>query len=243
MKFRNRRVVITGAGRDFGRTAAIQFASLGAHVFLSARDINAANATRDTIRQQGHKNVWSFECDITNASSVRKFAQEVSAESNVIDILINNGAKWLEGPELVDSSDEEVVETISSGGLGSVLVTRHFLPLLRRSAAPDIVNMVSICGEVGSRASSAHSAFYASKHAHAGFAEIMSKRLRKEGVRVVSLYPPDFNNLDPMSKAWNSEPSQGDPLTSKSLWGCIEFALTQPRDCYIKTFEFEPLCQ
>nr|WP_281170988.1 hypothetical protein [Glycomyces tenuis] len=36
------RVVITGAGRDFGRSLAIGLAELGAEVFLSARDFDAA---------------------------------------------------------------------------------------------------------------------------------------------------------------------------------------------------------
>lgn len=37
MRWDNHRVVITAAGRDFGRTLAIRLADLGAEVFLSAR--------------------------------------------------------------------------------------------------------------------------------------------------------------------------------------------------------------
>jgi NAD(P)-dependent dehydrogenase (short-subunit alcohol dehydrogenase family) len=45
MRFDNHRVVITAAGRDFGRTLALQLADLGAKVFLSARSIAAAGRT------------------------------------------------------------------------------------------------------------------------------------------------------------------------------------------------------
>ena len=81
-------------------------------------------------------------------------------------------------------------------------MTKHLLALLRASERPDVVNMVSVCGEHGFDGSTAHDAFYAAKSAQAGFAEILSKRLRPEGIRVISLYPPDFRNGDPLSPEW-----------------------------------------
>jgi len=65
---------------------------------------------------------------------------------------------------------------MAAGGTGTVLLTKHLLPLLRASSRPDVVNMISTCGEVGHRRSGAHPAFYAAKHAHAGLAEILSHR-------------------------------------------------------------------
>ncbi|MGK4585765.1 SDR family oxidoreductase [Kitasatospora sp. HPMI-4] len=235
-----RRVVITAAGRDFGRTLAVHFAGLGAEVFLSARTLAAAERVRGEIRGLGHERVHAFTCDLTDPASIRAFAAAVAERTDQVDVLVNNGARYLHGADLLSVADEDVADTIASGATGTVLVTKAFLPLLRASAGPDVVNMVSACGTAGHHRSQAHEAFYAAKGAQAGFAEILSHRLRAEGIRVISLYPPDFHNPDPLSEEWNRTPrGAGDALTANSLVDCVLFAISQPRDCFIKAFLFE----
>ncbi|WP_207756103.1 hypothetical protein [Nonomuraea cypriaca] len=57
---------------------------------------------------------------------------------------------------------------------------------------------------------------------------------------VISLYPPDFDNADPLNEEWETTPRDSkDALTAHSLVECILFAVTQPRDCFIKAFHFE----
>jgi hypothetical protein len=91
--------------------------------------------------------------------------------------------------------------------------------------------MISACGEVGHRRSGAHPAFYSAKHAQAGFAEILSHRLRAEGIRVISLFPPDFVQDGPRAS--------GADLTVQSVVECVLFAVGQPRDCFIREIRFE----
>ncbi|WP_405070593.1 SDR family NAD(P)-dependent oxidoreductase [Kribbella sp. NBC_01510] len=107
------------------------------------------------------------------------------------------------------------------------------MPLLRASAEPDIVNLISAAGEVGQHRSDAHPAYYAAKHAQAGYAEILSERLRPEGIRVISLFPPDFVQDGPRET--------GAALTAQSVVDCVLFAVDQPRDCFIRAFYFEQL--
>ena len=52
MNLTDRRVVITGAGRDFGRALAHHFAGLGAELFLAARSLQAAERPRSEIRDR-----------------------------------------------------------------------------------------------------------------------------------------------------------------------------------------------
>ncbi|PWK66754.1 short subunit dehydrogenase [Streptomyces sp. CG 926] len=181
----HRRVVITAAGRDFGRTLALRFASGGAEVHLSARTLEAAERVREEILAQGHDadRVHAHACDLTDPASVRQFAGEVAARTEHIDVLVNNGARYQHGADLKSASDEDVIDTLASGATGTVLATKAFLPLLLKSAEPDIVTMISGCGETGHHRSDAHAAFYAAKSAQAGFTEILSRRLRDQGVR------------------------------------------------------------
>ena len=241
MSFEGLGVVVTGAGRDFGRSVALHVADRGGEVFLAARSLEAAERVRDEITARGGT-AHAFACDLADPASIAAFARDVASRAGHVDVLINNGARWLEGEDLLSASDEEIAETLDSGARGTVLVTKHFLPLLRASERPDIVNMISVCGDRGFSGSSAHDAFYAAKSAQAGFAQILSKRLRPEGVRVISLYPPDFRNTDPLTPEWDTAPrGAGDLLTAQSLLDCIAFAVAQPRDCFITSFHFEPV--
>lgn len=231
MTFEGLRVVITGAGRGFGERLAGEFARRGAHVFASARSLAAAEQTVRAIAWEAVGSAEAFGCDLADPTSVRAFAADVAQRTDRVDVLINNGSAYLGEPELTAAADEQIVDAVAGGATGTILLTKHLLPLLRASERPDIVNIVSACGEPGNRRSQAHPAFYAAKHAQAGFAEILSHRLRPEGIRVISLLPPDFFEVD-------GDGSDG-PLTARSVADCVLFAVTQPRDCFIREFRFE----
>ncbi|MQM25047.1 SDR family oxidoreductase [Glycomyces albidus] len=238
MEFAGYRVVVTGAGRGFGRALALAFGREGAEVFVSARRFQAAEDTAQEVRQVGGR-AHAFECDLADAESVREFAEGLAETADAVDVLVNNGAPYLDAGGFTEATDEQVAETIAAGAAGTVLVTKAVLPLLLRSDRPDIVTMVSGCGEYGNHRSAAHEAFYAAKSAQAGFTEVLSKRLRPQGVRVISLYPPDFETPDPLGPEWDEPTRNGDALRARSLVDCVRFAIGQPRDCFIKSFYFE----
>ncbi|MEV4622294.1 SDR family oxidoreductase [Asanoa sp. NPDC049573] len=225
------RVAVTGAGRDTGRLLATAFADRGAHVFVSARERAAAERVAALVNERGPGRAEAFPCDLAVPESVRGFAAFVAGRTGHLDVLVNNGAVYVDGADLTDASDETIQTVMAAGATGTMLLTRHLLPLLRASSRPDIVNLVSACGEVGHHRSGAHPAFYAAKHAHAGLAEILSHRLRPEGIRVVSLFPPDFVQDGPRAA--------GGELTAASVVDCVLFAVGQPRDCFIREFRFE----
>lgn len=231
MTFDGLRVAITGAGRDTGRLLAETFAAAGAHVFVSARDPAAAGAVADLINRTGPGRADAFRCDLTAPESIRAFAADLTDRTPHLDVLVNNGALYLDGTELADLPDDQIQSLLAGGATGTILVTRHLLPLLRRSTRPDIVNMISACADPGHHRSGAHAALYAAKHAHAGFADILSHRLRPEGIRVISLFPPDFVQDGPRH-------ADGE-LTARSVIDCVLFAVGQPRDCFIREFRFE----
>ncbi|GAB3648443.1 SDR family oxidoreductase [Glycomyces tarimensis] len=238
MRLSDYRVVITGAGRGFGRSLAISLAERGAEVYASARSFDAAERVCEEIRHRKAGRAHAFACDLAEADSIADFVDAVAGRTDRIDVLVNNGAPYLDAGEFTEAEDERIVETLAAGATGTVLATKHFLPLLLASDKPDIVTMVSACAEKGHDRSEAHEAFYAAKSAQAGFTEILSKRLRPKGVRVISLYTPDFANPEPSSAEWEAASCDGE-LSARSLVDCVLFAVGQPRDCFIKSFHFE----
>lgn len=241
LSFKDCHVVITGAGRDFGRTQALMFAQAGAHVYLSARSLEAAQKVQQEAQALATGQIHAFACDLGDPASIQAFAEGVGKQTKQVDILVNNAAQYLGDPDLLAATDEQIVQTIGSTGAGIILITRRFLPLLQQSQRPDILNMVSICGEWRAIEYASHPAYFAAKHAQAGFSDMLSRQLRPQGIRVIALYPPYIHNIDPLSAEWHAETSHSDHLTSKSVWNCVAFALSQARDCFIRSFYFESL--
>lgn len=238
MGFAGYRVVVTGAGRGLGRALALSLGRDGAEVFASARRFEAAEAVAQEVRRAGGR-AHAFECDLADPESVREFAEALAETADGVDVLVNNGAPYLDAGGFAEAGDGEVAAVIAAGATGTVLVTKALLPMLLRSERPDVVVVVSGCGEYGNHRSAAHEAFYAMKSAQAGFAQILSKRLRPQGVRVIGLYPPDFDDQDPLSPEWDRPRGADEPLSARSVVECVRFAIGQPRDCFIKSFYFE----
>lgn len=240
MELAGKTVVVTGAGRGFGRALALHAGRERARVFVSARSLAAAREVADEVAADSGAQVDAFACDLADPATVRAFAHDVAAHTGHVDVLVNNGARYLPGPDLWDADDEAISDTVASGATGTLLTVKHFLPLLRASAGADVVNLVSSAAETRNHRSPAHPAFYAAKAAQAGFADVLSHRLRPEGIRVISLYPPDFTDGDPLHPAWDSASrTPDDPLTARSVLDCVLFAINQPRDCFIRSFHFE----
>lgn len=230
---KNKRVVVTGGGRDFGQAVSVWLAREGAHVDLCARQLTSAQATCEIIQREGGT-ARAYQCDIASAASVRAFAERLLEDDRPVDILVLSAAQWLEGPLAEDDSDEEICSTIDSGLTGSIVLTRALLPSLRRSGAGDIVAMVSVCGVANFTNSVAHPAFFAAKHGMSGFCQNMADRLAGEQIRVTGFYPPDFEitgldeRVDPQSEL----------LNGRSIWETMRFVLTQPRSCHINEVHF-----
>ena len=236
MSFQNKKIVITGAGRDFGQTLSIQFAKMGAEIFLSARTLAVVNKTADLIREvvPGAK-VSTFQADLSNPADIIKFARDVSEVTEEIDILVNNAAYWLEG-NISEVSDEEILETINSTATGSMLITKHFLPLLEKSDCPDVVFINSTASLENNTHATCNEAFSAAKAAQSTFSDRLRNRLKGSGIRFICIYPPNFDNTSPINEQdWGEQRGHADPrfITARNIFESIKFSLTQDRICSI----------
>lgn len=236
MSFENKKIVITGGSRDFGQTLAILFAKLGAEIFLSARTLKKANITASLVRKIiPNAKVSSFQADVSRPADIAQFAQDVSEVTAEVDILINNASYWLEG-NISEVSDEDILETINSTATGSILVTKHFLPLLNNSTSPDIVFINSTASLENNTHATCNEAFSASKAAQSTFSDRLRHRLKGSGVRFICIYPPNFDNPSPIKALeWNElrEHSDTRSLSARNIFECIKFSLSQDRICSI----------
>ncbi|NRA22591.1 MAG: SDR family oxidoreductase [Oceanospirillaceae bacterium] len=236
MNFENKKVIISGASPDFGQTLAILFAKMGAELFLSARTLEKANATATLVREVvPNARVSTFQVDVSKPTDIVKFAQDVNNITPEIDILIHNAAYWLEG-DISEVNDDQIVEAINSTATGSILLTKHFLPLLKKSTAADIVFINSTASLENNNHATCNDAFSAAKAAQSTFADRLRNRLKGSGIRVISIYPPNFENTSPLlASQWDEQRKVSEfmTLTARNVFECIEFSLTQDRVCCI----------
>jgi NAD(P)-dependent dehydrogenase (short-subunit alcohol dehydrogenase family) len=143
-------VLITGANKGIGHEAARQLAEQNCAVWLTARD-----------RERGEKaardlggGVRFLQLDVTDPASIARAAKDFAAANPRLDVLVNNAAILLDREEGVLELDEGTLRlTFDTNVLGPWRVTQAFAPLLRKSAAPRIVNVSSGGGQLSDASS------------------------------------------------------------------------------------------
>lgn len=131
----SRVIVITGASSGIGAALAKYLSDAG-HVILAC----SRNLERLTATFSNYPKVTFFVCDASNEFDVSRFVAAISEKTTHIDVLINcaGGFGAIGAIDKVDS--DAWMRTITENIFGTFLPSKHFLPLLQRSEAPQIIN-------------------------------------------------------------------------------------------------------
>lgn len=224
------RVLVTGAGRGLGAALAFQLAQQGCLPILAGRNLRALRNVAAEIGTIHGADVPIVQIDLADPRSVSSTVAGLRADGRPIDILVNNGAMWLEASK-EDHSDEEVVSVINAAVTGTFLLTQGVLPILLKSTHPDIVTIGSISGLPNAALQSASIPFYAAKRAQAGLAEGLSQALNGTPVRSIAVHPPYLDDLTYGTTEWDaaSRRQKGERATIRDVVDTVIFALTRPR--------------
>lgn len=140
-----RLAIITGAATGMGFEEAKAVAAKGFHTIMACRDIKKAEQRRqEIVRATGNEHVEVLGLDLADLSSVRRFADEVKARFQRIDLLMNNAGTLETG---LHKTKDNLERTVGVNYVGPYLLTRLLLPLMREGSR--IVNMVSLTYRVG----------------------------------------------------------------------------------------------
>ena len=131
---------ITGANKSLGYETARRLVEAGHTVLLGARDPQRGRAAAEALGAR------FVRIDVTDDASVEAAAADVAAHEGALDVLVNNaGVAGLQAPaEELTAADALAVYDVNVFGI--VRVTHAFLPLLRTSANPVVVNVTSGLG-------------------------------------------------------------------------------------------------
>ena len=134
---------ITGANKSLGLETARRLVEAGHTVLLGARDRERGRAAAASLGAR------FVRIDVTDDASVQAAAADVAAHEGTIDVLVNNaGVLGKVGP-VEEYTAADVSAVLDVNVVGIVRVTHAFLPLLRNSPNPVIVNVSSGMGSFG----------------------------------------------------------------------------------------------
>jgi NAD(P)-dependent dehydrogenase (short-subunit alcohol dehydrogenase family) len=194
MARRQRVALVTGANKGIGFEVARQLAREGYRVFIGARDEKAGKAAVEKLRTEGAKTTKdpSDDCirflkiDISEPDNIRAAAEHFGKQSERLDVLINNAGILLDDDkEVLNCSSEIFEKTLRTNTLGPLLVSQAFVPFLKKSDAPRIVNVSSGGGQLDGGADGWAPAYCISKTALNGVTVQLAAALPKFAINSV----------------------------------------------------------
>jgi NAD(P)-dependent dehydrogenase (short-subunit alcohol dehydrogenase family) len=141
MRVKGRVAIVTGAGNGIGQATAILLAQEGARVVVADIDEKGGEETAARIREQQGEAIV-VRTDISKEADARRACDEAVRAFGTIDILVNNAAVFvLKG---LEASVEDWQRSLSVNVIGSALVSRHAVEVMKSSGGGAIVNIGSI---------------------------------------------------------------------------------------------------
>ena len=140
--------LVTGANKGIGFEIAAGLGALGWTVGVGARDDERREAAVEKLRAGG-ADAFGVPLDVTDDASVAAAAELLEERHGRLDVLVNNAGVTGGMPQNPTTvSIAAVRAAVETNVIGVIRVTNAMLPLLRRSAAPRIVNMSSTVGSL-----------------------------------------------------------------------------------------------
>ncbi len=174
---------ITGASSGIGRSAALEFARIGAHVFASARRITELQRLNSELRDE-KLSVEIFPCNIASSANVDQTVKKIIS-AHPINCLINN-AGITSFKKAESNSIQEINDIINTNLLGSIYAVKYVLPHMIEQGGGTLINILSI---VTKKVFTNSSVYAASKMGLLGYTDSLREEVRKHNIRIINVIP------------------------------------------------------
>ena len=234
--------VVTGASTGIGEATARELRRSGWTVYAVARRAERLEAL---ARETG---AVPAPCDITSDADVEALRDQVLEEQGRVDALLNisGGARGTD--RVAEASTEDWEWMYQVNVLGTMRLTRAFLPALRANGEGTVLNLTSLAAH---RAYEGGGGSNAAKFAERAMTEALRLEEAEHNVRVVEIAPglvhtPEFslNRLGGDQEAAEKVYAGVDkPLTSEDVAQVCAFAVNLPHHVDLDTVTIKPVAQ
>ncbi len=179
-----RTALITGASRGIGRDIARIFAAEGAHLFLTATNLEKLEETRELCADSG-VDLRCHGADVSDPAAAEAMFDAAAGWRDGLDIVVNNAGIYIGKPFVdYDLADLDQVMKVNVYAVFQLtqLAVRHML----RRGSGKIVNIASTAGKWESPNQAVYNT---SKHAVVGMTRCAALETAAQGININAICP------------------------------------------------------
>lgn len=211
-------VLVTGASRGIGLAIAQAFGRESAQLVLVARDKKALRAAAEKV--QGDPLIVG--ADVTRPADIARLFRTLQRRYKHLNVLVNSAGVFTYKP-FERTTLQDWRAGLETNLTSLFLMTRAALPLLKRSRAAHIVNILSVSSRSAFRNCSA---YCAAKFGALGLTRVLREEFRPLGIRVTAILPGSTDTR--MMKAFDFPIDRTKLIQPEDIGEAVLAALLQP---------------
>ncbi|XP_031125931.1 chlorophyll(ide) b reductase NOL, chloroplastic [Ipomoea triloba] len=186
-------VLITGGSKGIGYALAKEFLKTGDNVLICSRSADRVDSALESLRNEtGKQHVWGTKCDVRDSEDVKSLVAFAKQNLKYIDIWINNaGSNAYSYKPLVEASDEDLIEVVTTNTLGLMICCREAINMMLSQPRGGHVFNIDGAGSDG-RPTPRFAAYGATKRSVVHLTKSLQAELEMQDVKTVLVH-----NLSP----------------------------------------------